>query len=122
MVLVTGGGENSSNLLTTAELYNPATGTWTLTGNMKSPRSNHAATRLSNGDVLVAGGEDNSTATIIAKAEWYNPTTGVWTLTSSMNSIRADQTLTLLKNGQVLVAGGEVDFDVGTATAELFMV
>lgn len=39
----------------TAELYDPASGTWTLTGSMIFPREGASATLLANGKVLIAG-------------------------------------------------------------------
>jgi len=55
-VLVAGGLTGSlGNIVTTAsaELYNPNTGTWSLTNNMFTPRSRFTATLLSHGKVLV---------------------------------------------------------------------
>ena len=53
MVLVAGG---TSLEIDTAELYDPATGTWSLTGSLNTMRKDHAATLLLNGMVLVTGG------------------------------------------------------------------
>ncbi len=39
-----------------AELYDPATQTWSLTAPMSTLRHSHAATLLYSGQVLVAGG------------------------------------------------------------------
>jgi hypothetical protein len=50
-VLVAGG----FNLGTSAELYDPATDTWTITGSLRAARAYHKATLLPNGKVLVAG-------------------------------------------------------------------
>jgi len=58
-VLVVGGGPCSSAgcFLATAELYDPATGTFTPTGSLNTPRVGNTATLLNDGTVLIAGGE-----------------------------------------------------------------
>jgi hypothetical protein len=121
-VLVAGGCLNAdcSTILAGAELYNPQTGKWTVTGPMHDVRAFHTATLLGNGQVLVAGGA--SGAGMTADAELYNPRTGKWTMTGSMHTDRVRHTATLLTNGEVLVAGGTTDNGtVGqTAGAELY--
>jgi WD40 repeat protein len=84
-----------------AELYDPATGVWTLTGSLGAARDGNNAILLANGQLLVAGGD----ATGIS-AELYDPATGVWSSTGSLNDARSANTATLLPNGQVLIAGG----------------
>jgi N-acetylneuraminic acid mutarotase len=108
--------------LASAELYTPATGTWTYTGSLHTARWNHSATLLQNGEVLVAGGESFSgtTTNTFASAELYDPATGTWTTTGSLHTARYEQTATLLTNGQVLVAGGNTGVFVGLASAELY--
>ena len=69
-VLVTGGAFRTT-ALSGAEIYDPATGNWTVTGTLNNARSLHTATLLSVGFVLVAGG--NSNAGFLASAELYNP-------------------------------------------------
>jgi hypothetical protein len=115
-VLVTG-GENAAGFLASAELYNPSTGQWMLTGSMTTPRISHKATLLQNGEVLVSGG-DNSTGAL-GSAELYNVSTGQWKNTGSMTISRTSHGATLLNNGEVLVAGG--NNTVGSVnTAELY--
>jgi hypothetical protein len=97
------GGDNSSlggGYLASAELYNPATGSWTLTGSMTTPRERHQAVLLSSGEVLVAGGS-NASGTL-ASADLYNPSTGTWTPTGGMNTARSSFSLTPLTDGEVL--------------------
>ena len=59
-----------------AQLYDPASGSWSAVGTLSRPRGDHSATLLPNGKVLIAGGLDNS-RNVLASAELYNPTTGV---------------------------------------------
>jgi N-acetylneuraminic acid mutarotase len=119
-VLAAGGDEDQYPLASdTAELYNPARGTWTYTSElMKVAQQGHTATLLPNGKVLVVGGMDPF-SNMQATAELYTPTTGTWMLTGSMATLRTGHTATLLPSGQVLVAAGEVNVNC-TSTAELY--
>jgi N-acetylneuraminic acid mutarotase len=101
------GGNNGSTYLASAELYNPATGTWRATGSMTTVRSEgvYTATALQDGEVLIAGGANSSSSSsALASAELYNPATGTFTATGSMTTAGEGQTATLLQNGEVLVA------------------
>ena len=86
-------------VLASAELYNPATGTWSATGSTSVGSFGFVATRLLDGRVLVAGGGPNGTS-----AELYNPATGTWSPTGSTSSFFF--VATLLLDGRVLVTGG----------------
>ena len=89
----------------TPPAFAQASGTWATTGSLNTLRGGHSATLLSNGQVLVVGGENASG--FLNSAELYNPATGRWTFTGSMAAPRMDHSATLLPNGEVLVAGGE---------------
>jgi len=107
-VLFAGGtaGDFSFHNLSSSELYDPNTGTWSLTGSLNVARFGLTATLLPNGNVLVTGGESQDFGVINNSAELYNPTTGTWSYTGSPSTGRVSHTATLLPNGQVLVAGG----------------
>ena len=104
-VLVAGGSDKGAGTSkTSAELYDPATGTWSPTGSLSQERDTHTATLLPDGKVLVAGGDDKGVP--LSSAELYDPATGTWTPTGSMSQARDSHTATLLPNGKVLVVGG----------------
>jgi hypothetical protein len=88
---------------------------------MTDSRFYATATLLPDGQVLVAGGADNS-GNYVASAELYDPTTGTFTATGSMTDSRYIQTATLLPNGQVLVAGGYDNSGNIVASAELYQI
>jgi Galactose oxidase, central domain len=98
-VLIVGGDKTG-----TAELYDPATGTFTPTGNMTTGHGGDAflyggtnAALLPDGRVLIAGG---------SKSEVYDPATGSFTATGNMVSNQRGFTATLLTTGKVLITGG----------------
>ena len=64
--------------------------------------------RLTNGNILAAGGNGPST-TAIASAETWNPMTGVWTPSGQLNTPRQNFQMVRLANGNVLAAGGNTD-------------
>ncbi len=104
-VLVVGGTDFPADMTTTAELYDPANGSWTYTGGVVGLRWAHSATLLANGRVLVAGGFIGLISAT-ETAELYDPTTEAWTPTGSLHGPRLGHSATLLPNGKVLVAGG----------------
>jgi N-acetylneuraminic acid mutarotase len=124
-VLFTGGDQGLSGtygqgILASAEIYDPVTGKFTLTGSMEAPRLGQSATLLPDGTVLIVGGRSRG-GIVVASAEIYNPATGKFTPTGSMTVPRSGHTATLLGDGRVLVAGGANDEDIdGLASAELY--
>jgi hypothetical protein len=105
-VLVVGGLDtHTGHVLATAELYDPATGTFSPAGAMSSPRMRFALVTLGNGTVLAAGGVTDD-GTLSATADLYDPARNAWTPTGSMNLPRSDAGAAALPDGKILVVGG----------------
>jgi N-acetylneuraminic acid mutarotase len=127
-VLIAGGIDYSADgtpIFASAEVFDPATETWSATGSMAVARFKHAAVRLASGEVLVVGGTSSepSDNRPLASAEIYNPTTGSWRAVGSLAAGRELVKAVLLPDGRVLAVGGCVgDFGryKALASAEIY--
>jgi hypothetical protein len=121
-VLIAGGSTPgaSGRSLDVAELYNPATGTWSFTNDRLSvARAGAAATLLPDGTVLLAGGCTGTCGRALSSSEIYVPPN--WGPASPMTQSRVAPTATLLGDGSVLLAGGDLHYGgPPTSTAELY--
>lgn len=115
--LLRGGGNNGHSISTT-EIYDPGTRTWTATGSMTTTRGGIDVTLLLDGKVLVAGGQSHGET--LYSAEIYDPATGSWSATGSMTTARRFHITTLLPSGKVLVAGGEDGDSAVLSSAEIY--
>ena len=146
-VLVTGGEDETGNLINTADMYNPASGKFDCSrlggadqttgyclSTMTDSRFLDTATTLADGRVLIAGGNDGS---IVKTAEIFDPASGTFGCSSlggadpktgfcnnTMTDSRQNHTATLLvtgrNGGDVLIAGGLDAAGAVLQTAELF--
>ena len=76
---------------------------------MAVSRSNHTATLLTDGTVLIAGGSNRDGTT--STTEIYNPATGTFQMGATLQQARFSHTATLLPDGGVVITGGAVTTD-----------
>lgn len=125
-VLLVGGRPryDDSNVLSSAELYDPASGEFALTGEANMPRYKHAAVLLQDGNVLVIGGSDqNDWSGQYVSAEIYDAGLDTFTQIADMNGERFKlaNTALLLGNGDVLVGGGNRQVELFDAQGQRFI-
>jgi N-acetylneuraminic acid mutarotase len=125
-VLVAGGATtyygDTGDVTSSAEIYDPQANAWRATAPMSEPRYVHAAGRLRDGRVLVAGGwySPSNSDPSHKTAEIYDPVVDHWTATGPMTIGRAQYGLASLPDGRVLAVGG-VDPSYGVqAGSELY--
>ncbi len=100
-VLIVGGQSTPSRKLSSAEIFDPATETWSAASDMGHTRSSgHRSVMLKDGRVLALGENDDGVAEI------YDPSTDQWADAGVMIQARRWPSATLLPDGRVLVAGG----------------
>ena len=117
--LVADATKKDSAVLTIADLVGGYAGSFIATGAMKDARSNHSATLLTTGNVLVAGGI-GAAGTPIATSEIYRPTFGTFTSVGAMTTSRAYHAATTMQDGRVLITGGVDAGNNVLAQAEIY--
>ena len=85
-----------------AEIYDPASATWTRQANPIRQRYGFTATPLPDGRVLIVGGDAFGSNT----SEAFDPSSGTWTATANLNGPRVNGRVAALADGRVLLAGG----------------
>lgn len=128
-VLVMGGatalrspGVYYANYTTSAEIYDPSTGKFSVTGSMKNVRVHPEVVLLGSGKVLVMGGQfpdyGGSPDTVIKTGEVYDPSTGQFTQTNVANGRYLAPRAVALANGKALVVGDHPTY----VTKEVFEI
>src|SRR6516162_10890953 len=119
-VLIAGGMRRNQDFYRSAELFDPATGKFSTTGEMQIARVGHVAVLLRSGQVLIAGGWIGRGAT--DEAELYDPKTGKFAAIGHMTTSRGRPEATLLLDGNVLLTGGSNSDGPGSTitSAEVF--
>jgi hypothetical protein len=103
-VLVMGGYDAADNLLASAELFDPATNTFSPSGEMTVPRKGLTPILLPDGRVLIIGGSDDNIA--LDDAEVYDPATGTFEFAGFMTVGRYYHQAVVLPDGRVALLGG----------------
>jgi uncharacterized protein GlcG (DUF336 family) len=112
------GGATSTGVTATAELYDPSTHAWHLTGSMHSARFDAPTIAIGKRRALVAGGSDGTAA--LATAEVYRMSTHTWKLVGSMPQAMFEGGVAKLRGGDVLVAGGVSAPDTPVSAAQIY--
>ena len=94
------------DLLSSAYLYDPATGAFSRTGSLLAPMYMHSATLLATGMVLFQGALEHWASSADSLSELYDPATGTFGATGPPADARWGHTASLLADGRVLLAGG----------------
>jgi hypothetical protein len=122
-VLVAGGTADGAHALSSAEVFNPATNSFSSAGisPMGTPRLQVIAAPLPDGRVLIAGGYSSSSHSYLSSAEVFDPTTNSFSSAGigSTEIPRAGAASSPLPDGRVLVAGGYSGSSL-VASAEVF--
>jgi hypothetical protein len=121
-VLVAGGFDyetayNPTTVLNSAELFDPATGQWRLTGSLNTITGRPRAALLADGTVLAVGRSDQGAPKPVYSAELYDPATGTWSSINAPLTLGSQLGLTRLANGKVLCLGGDY---TSVMSAELY--
>ncbi len=123
-ILIAGGTDaTASNDYSSAELYDPSTGTWSYTGSLNTPRRYPTAVKLADGRVLLAAGAHGvpDGNRFLSSAEIYDPSTGTWSYTGQLPLAReGNDAGVLMQDGRVMLLGGEGPWLTNSPEVEIY--
>lgn len=117
-VLVAGGitlkDQYIPRISASAEIYDPASNTWTVAPDMAQPRYSHFLTVRPDGQVLVFGGARDwdccyTRDSFVRELELYDPVANHWRTVGELPQPRAQAGAALLPDGRVWLAGGRTN-------------
>jgi hypothetical protein len=115
------GGDDGASALTAVIQFDAVSGALRHTSDLATPRTYLAATALTDGRVLIAGGAaESSLQQVTDTSELFDSATALRSAGPTMSTARALQTMTLLSNGKVLITGGIGQGHHALASAEIF--
>jgi len=114
------GGRWVGEVVSSAELYDPASRTFQPAGRMAQARAHHAAAHLGDARVLVAGGYAGEDSHALASAEIYDPISGAFRPVGSLRKARVVDTSVLLSDSRVFIPGGTDASGSVLASGEIF--
>jgi serine/threonine protein kinase len=109
----------NQQVLSSAEIYNPANDAWQNAGNMSVPRATQSASLLSNGHVLLTGGWSDGSQLGLVSTDEFVPGTG-WHKAADMPGPHGQARLVALKDGRLLEVGGVGGSGNATAETDLY--
>lgn len=105
--------------VTTHQIYDPATGTWSQGAPMPDPGRDHLGIAVLGGKVNLFGGRTRDAVDNLARHDVYDPATDTWSSAAPLPVPRSAGAATVL-NGQILYAGGECKRDEAADTEGTF--
>ena len=118
-------------MLSSAEIYNPASNSWSEAAGLAQPRYGHALQLLADGQVIVLGGARAydytgsnpwTQASFVRAIQSYNPLTDRWTQVGELQQPEAYAATVLLPDGRLWVTGGGAGADLAKAWADTWLL
>lgn len=117
------GGISSGQQLSSVELFDPITKTWSFTGNLVIPQqvqTGPGVVKFSDGKVLIGGHHYNSQIQGSPITGIYDPSTGIWSNAANINVPRVHAALLPLPGNKAILAGGSTGLSAWSNAAEIY--